>query len=136
MVAYKLSIRGLGVAVAVLVALFAADSPANASDDQPARLWMAAASEQPGIIGTDWGRLILKDGILSFQSAQTEWSIEVAGITRVEISKESKNQLEVEYGGGNTYYVAILKANLLVESPGKAVGLIREAMGSAVLRGR
>ena len=109
---------------------------ADAGPNEDARgLWLASAGSQP-IVGTNWGRLALRDGVLTFSSPNTEWQLALSEITRVAIG-ESSNRLMVIEGAGRTYYVAILGQQMLVESPRQAVAMIQKAMTApAVRRGR
>lgn len=109
----------------------------SAGDDEPTTsVWMAASSAEPGV-STNWGRLVLREGMLAFHSRSLEWALEIGDIRRVAIYEQSDRLLVVESVAGETYYVAILAQNLLVESPRKAMQIIqRVALTSAARRER
>jgi hypothetical protein len=100
----------------------------SAADTEPGTgLWMAASGPEPSISGTNWGRLILKDGVLTFHASNNEWQLAVSDIKHVAISDVSDQIFEVESYSGERYYVAILGPNLLVDSPRRALQVIQRA---------
>jgi hypothetical protein len=84
-----------------------------------------------GRTGRSWGRLILQDSLLTFRSADYEWSLPVSEITRLVESQTASRAFEVESASGQIYYVAILDSRMLTESPRKAVQTIRRAIREA-----
>jgi hypothetical protein len=120
----------------VLVALLLGSAAVYAADNGGTGLWMAAASGEASVSGQHWGRLILKDDRLAFVANDSEWSVHVSEIKRLEVSKVSDRLFEVETYGGDTYYIAILSPLLLVESPREAVQVIHRAMRPHAVRGR
>lgn len=96
----------------------------SAGDEPRASIWMAASSAEPGV-STNWGRLVLRDGVLAFHSRNLEWALEIGDLRRVAIYEQSDRLLVVESFAGETYYVAILARNLLVESPQTAMQIIQ-----------
>ena len=108
----------------------------SAGDEPTTSMWMAASSAEPGV-STNWGRLVLKEGVLAFHSRNLEWALAISDISRVALYEQSDRLLVVESFVGETYYVAILAPNLLVESPREAMQIIqRVARTSAGRRER
>jgi hypothetical protein len=101
-----------------------------AAGDTPQPLWMAASGTEP-TIGSSWGRLTLKDGVLRFRSTGVEWELAVSDIKRASISPQSDQFIVVEGVNGETYYVAILGPNMMVDSPRKALQVIQKSLGPA-----
>ena len=120
----------------LLVALLSASSAASATGGGSTGLWAAAASNEASVSGEHWGRLVLRDDVLSFHSNDSTWSVHLSEVKRLEISRVSDRFFEVETVHGDTYFVAILSANLLVDSPRKAVRIIQRAMRPHAVRGR
>jgi len=121
---------------ALQAAFFAAMAApvAAAEGDQPTTgMWMAASATDPGV-STKWGRLMLKDGVLAFRSANLAWTLAAGEIKRVAISEQSDRLLVLESAAGETYYVAILGQNLLVESPRKAMQIIQRVAQTPAAR--
>lgn len=132
---WKRTFARIVTAIAIAAAIHAIAPPrVNASDNNESGWWMAASGPQPSVSGTNWGRLILKDGVLTFHAATTEWKIDVTDIKRISMSEASDRLFEVESFTGETYYVAILDANMLVDSPRKAVQVIQRAMRATAAR--
>lgn len=105
----------------------------SAGDDPTTSIWMAASSAEPGV-STNWGRLVLRDGVLAFHSRHLEWALATSDIRRVAIYEQSDRLLVVESFAGETYYVAILAPNLLVESPRKAMQVIQRVAQTPAAR--
>lgn len=115
--------------LAVLVALFAA-VPATVSaagDELTAGVWMAASGADANV-RTNLGRLMLRDGVLSFQSTSVEWTLAVSDIKRLAISEQSDRLFVLESHSGETYFVAILGHNLLMDSPRRAMQAIQRVL--------
>ena len=99
------------------------------ADDKPASAyWMAAASNSPEV---QWGRLVLKDGMLTFHVARSEWTTPLSEITRVAFVKGADPILEIVTASGETLQVSILGPQLLPESPHKAMQIIQRAVRQA-----
>jgi hypothetical protein len=127
----QLFTRSAVVATLAASALLCTERPAAASSgDSPNMLWMAASGSEPSI-GSNWGRLMLKDGVLRFRSTSAEWQLALTDIKRAQISSQSDQLIVLESVAGQTYYVAILGQNLLVDSPRKALQVIQKASASA-----
>lgn len=123
------SARLLAAIVVVAAILGITAQPVTAADNEPGSgLWMAASGSEPSISGTNWGRLILKDGVLRFHALNGEWKLAVSEIRRVAISDGSDQIFEVESYSGERYYVAILSPNMLVDSPRRAMQVIQRAL--------
>jgi hypothetical protein len=112
----------------VIVAALLSATPLQAAQtaENQQGIWMASSSTEPAV-GTNWGRLSLRDGVLAFGSPQQEWQIPIAAIKRVSISAESDRLIVIEDADSRVYYVAILDGKLLVSSPRKALDFIRRA---------
>ena len=105
----------------------------SAGNEPTTSMWMAASSAEPGV-STNWGRLVLKEGVLAFHSRNLEWALEISDISRVSIYEQSDRLLVVESVAGETYYVAILAQNLLVESPREAMQVIQRVARTPAAR--
>ena len=114
---------------ALLTALFAAmPVTVSAAGDEPTNgVWMAASGADADV-RTNVGRLILKDSVLSFRSTSVEWSIVASDIKRIAISEQSARLFVLETHAGETFFVAILGQNLLVDSPRRAMQVIQRAV--------
>lgn len=123
------SVRLLAAIVIVAAILGITAQHVTAADNEPGSgLWMAASGSEPSISGTNWGRLILRDGVLRFHASNGEWQLPVSDIKRVAISDASDRIFEVESYAGERYYVAILGPNMLVDSPRRALQVIQRAL--------
>jgi hypothetical protein len=114
---------------AVVVALLAVPAVAQAQDARG--LWMATSSRQASLSGTEFGRLALANGVLSFQGTKFEWRLALSDVKRIAPSKLVSNAIEVESVTGQVYFVGILDGQLSVTSPGKAVQAIQRAVRTA-----
>lgn len=123
----------LKIGLLAVLALVSAPSPVQATgtDEKARGFWMAASGAEPVFTGRSRGRLILEDGQLTFRSADYEWRLTLSEIKRVDESKVASKVFEVESFSGAIYFVAILDAKMLTDSPRKAVqtiqGGVREA---------
>lgn len=99
--------------------------------DAPRVVWMAASSDEASVAGRGFGRLVVTDGALTFQSPNYEWRLNLAEVKSVSTSKALANALEIESRAGQVYYVAILDAQLTPTSPGNAVRTIERAVRTA-----
>ena len=119
-----------GIFVALLLA--AAPSVAQAADggDRAVGVWLATSDPQASAGGGSWGRLVLQDGTLTFRSMNglKGWAVDLTDARRIEISKTSAKALEIESLSGETFYVAILNGQMLMDSPRKALQVINRAM--------
>lgn len=116
----------------VLTALFALPvASAAASDDDPAQgIWLVSTSS-PASNEVTWGRLVVRDGMLTFFAPRGEWRTPLAEIKRVSLAKGSNRNFEIETVSGDVLRVSILGPQLLVESPKKAMQLIQRAVREA-----
>jgi hypothetical protein len=103
------------------------------SADLSSYTWLAASSSEP-TIGSAWGRLIMKDGVLAFRSTDSEWDIPVTEIKRAAVSAQSDKLLVIERNDGALRYVAIIGTSMLVDSPRKTLDAIQRAMRGPVSR--
>ena len=120
------------IAIAMLL-LAAPQAAAAQSTDSPSLTWLAASSTEPAI-SSAWGRLIMRQGMLSFRSTDVEWEVPVSEIKRAAISEQSDRLMIIERADGSVYYVAIIGSSKAVESPKKAVDMILRAQRGAVSR--
>lgn len=111
-------------AVALVAALSLALPAPTAAQSNPT--WMASAPDAPA--GDKWGRLTVKDGLLTFASSKAEWQVPLSDITRVAESETANRILEIEARSGEVLSVAILGPQLTIESPRKAKQMIERAV--------
>lgn len=105
--------------------------PRLASADEPVQgQWLAAIAEGHGA-KAEWGRLILKDGSLSFLGARDDWHAPVSDITRITVARDTERTFKIETVSGDVVVLAILGPQMLKESPKKAIQLIQRAVREA-----
>jgi hypothetical protein len=104
-----------------------------AAPDEYRSAWMAASGTEPGF-SANWGRLTLREGVLSFESTNTEWQLPLADIKRAAISEQSNQVIVLEGTTGEKYYVSIHGPQMTVESPRKALHVIRKALRAPAAR--
>lgn len=104
---------------------------AQAQSDPNRVFWMATSSQEASLAGRGFGRLTMANGTLTFQSPKEEWRMDLAEVKRISSSKAVANALEVERLDGQVFYVAILNAQLLMTSPGKAMQAIQRGVRNA-----
>ena len=92
--------------------------------------WLVAAAQSPSAEST-WGRLTVKDGILTFASERAEWQTPLTEIKRIAERKGIRRMFEIQASNGEVLYVSILGPQMLTESPRKAIDLIERAMREA-----
>lgn len=127
-----LEFGGRLIRAGVLTALFVAGSASVVgAGDTPLGLWMTASSSDTTLTGRFWGRLILEDGDLRFESPNYKWRVALSQIKRVDQSKAVPRALEVETFTGAMHFIAILDAKLTAESPRKAIQMIQRSMRDA-----
>jgi hypothetical protein len=113
----------------VLAALFACPAPsAFAADDKPTNGYWLVATAVPASNEIIWGRLVVKDGSLTFFAPRGEWTTPLAAITRVARVKGSDRRFEIETISGDVLRVAVLGPQLLTTSPKKAMQVIQRAV--------
>lgn len=129
MIAIARSFTRLAALAGLLVAAHTITAPALAASggDTASGLWLAASATEPAV-GNDWGRLALRDGVLAFNSKTAAWQLPVTEIKRASISEQSDRLMVIEGASGETYYVAIIGAQMLTESPRKALQIIQKAL--------
>lgn len=120
------------VKIAVAFVLVAMPPVAQAQSSAPVRgVWMATSADQGSLTGRGFGRLLVADASLSFQSPNYEWRLELSEVKRISTSHAVSHALEIESVAGQVYYVAILDAQLTPTSPGKAAQTIERAVATA-----
>jgi hypothetical protein len=122
----------LALAVAIIAALPRATS---AQSPKASVLWLASAATSPGD-DAEWGRLMLKDGILTFASTTSTWETPLNEIKRVSESTRARNTIEIETLNGEKLMVSILGRQMVTESPRKAMRTIERARRIAPPAGR
>lgn len=108
-----------------LAAFLSLGLPAAAAAQSRAT-WMASAADAPA--GDKWGRLTVKDGLLTFASSKVAWQVPLSDITRVAESEIGAQTLEIEARNGEVLSVSILGPQLTIESPRKARQTIQRAV--------
>jgi len=114
-----------GIALAALFALGVASATAS-GDDSVKRYWLVSTSD-PASHEVIWGRLVVKDGMLTFFGLRREWKTPLSAIKRVSRVKGSDRGFEIETVTGETLRLAILGPQMLPESPKKAMQVIQRA---------
>ena len=103
--------------------------PVAASADTPgSAYWMASASNSSRV---QWGRLVLKDGALTFHTAQGDWKTPLTEIKRIGRVKGKHRTFEVVTASGATLHLSILGAQMLPEPPHNAMQIIQRAVRDA-----
>lgn len=112
-----------------LLALVAAPSVARADGERKTAVWLAADLKDGAPTGESWGRLSLRNGLLSFRSMNglKGWDVDLADAQAIQTSKSGAKGLVIETRSGQVYAVAILDSQMLVDSPRKALQLISSA---------
>jgi hypothetical protein len=114
------------LAAAMLVALPAV----TAAQGKAQHTWLAAATQSPTADST-WGRLMVKDGVLSFASERAQWQKPLSEIKRIAETKGGKRMFEIVATNGDVLYVSILGQQMITESPRRAMDMIERAMRDA-----
>lgn len=119
MTRHQLSIWAAAVALFCVLGL-----PATAAaNEKPVQgLWLASHATEP------MGRLEIKNGMLTFHGARSEWSTPLSEITRVTPVKGSHDAFEVRTATGDILQVRVFTPKLVPESPKKAIQLIQRAV--------
>lgn len=113
-------------AVFLAAALLTTESVVAArGDEAPRGVWMAR-SATPGAAAEIWGRLKLGDGVIAFNGSNSDWQVAVADIKKASV--DQSDRLVLEAAAGDVYYVTILDARMLVDSPSRALKLIQRAL--------
>ena len=118
-----------GMVLAALVGLPVATAAA-AADDPAQGFWLVSASG-PASSEVIWGRLVVKNGMLTFFAPRGEWKTPLAEINRVSVAKGSNRSFEIETVSGEVLRLAVLGPQLLIESPKKAMQVIQRAVREA-----
>lgn len=118
-----------GLVLAALIAL--PGTTAAASTDGPAQGFWLASTSLPPTGDVAWGRLVVKDGMLTFFAARSDWQTPLAEIKRVALVKGSDRSFEIETVSGAVLRLSILGPRMLTESPKKAMQVIQRAVREA-----
>lgn len=113
------------LSIATLVGMLVCAVPASADDKPTSAYWMAAAANSSTV---QWGRLVLKDGMLTFHTAHGDWQTPLSEIKRIVRVKDTKRTFEVVTASGATLHLTILGAQMLPEPPQKAMQIIQRAV--------
>ena len=120
------------IAGMVLAALFALPvATVAAAHDDPAQGFWLVSTSGPASREVIWGRLVVKDGMLTFFAPRGEWTTPLAEIKRVSVAKGSNRRFEIETVSGDVVRLAILGPQLLIEPPKKAMQVIQRAVREA-----
>lgn len=111
--------------IAPLLGLLLWPVAASADDKPTSAYWMAAASNSSTV---QWGRLVLKDGMLTFHTAQGDWQTPLSEIKRIVRVKDARRTFEIVTASGATLHLTILGAQMLPEPPQKAMQIIQRAV--------
>ena len=103
-------------------------APASADSKPAPSYWFAAARNS---FTVQWGRLALKDGMLTFHTERGEWTTPLYEIKRIVRVKDADDTFEIVTASGATLQLTILGAQLLPESPRKAMQTIERAVRQA-----
>jgi hypothetical protein len=99
----------------------------TASGDTPTqRVWLAADAGH-STAGPAWGRLVIKDGMLTFHGSLADWTTPLSDIARMSRVKGSDHRIEIETMSGDVLRISILGARMQPVSPKKAMQLIQRA---------
>ncbi len=121
--------RSLWLAAAIAFAMILGVPAGSAAQGKAAfGTWLASAVDAPA--GT-WGRLTLKEGVLTFASTNMEWQKPLGDITRVAESRRADRALEIEAQNGEVLLVSILGPQMMTESPRRAIQIIERAVREA-----
>ena len=99
---------------------------ASADDKPTPRVWLAADAGH-STAGSAWGRLVVKDGMLTFHGSLADWTTPLSEIKRMSRAKGSDHRFEIETMSGDMLRISILDAHMLPVSPKKAMQLIQRA---------
>ena len=113
------------LSIATLVGMLVCAVPASADDKPTSAYWMAAATNSSMV---QWGRLVLKDGMLTFHTAHGEWKTPLNEITRIVRVKDAKHTFAIVTASGATLHLSILGSRFLPEPPQKAMQIIQRAV--------
>lgn len=112
--------------IATLLGVIVCAAPASAGDTPATACWLAAASNGSNV---QWGRLVLKDGMLTFHTEKGDWSTPLHEIKRIVRVRHANQMFEIVPAWGATLRLSILGPQMLPESPEKAMQLIQRAAG-------
>lgn len=116
------------VAALALAAAVGLPGLASANENPFQGQWLAAITGDQVPSGYAWGRLVVKDGMLTFFEAKGAWQSPLADIARVAVVKDADRLFEVETVTGEVVRFAILGPQMMRESPRKALRLIQRAV--------
>lgn len=123
--------NALWLGTALAVALFLGFPTVAAAQGKTAQgTWLAAAAET-GTTGSSWGRLTVKDGMLTFAATGIEWQRPLTEIKRVSESSRIDRAIEIEAVNGDKLLLSILGQQMIVESPRKALQILERAVREA-----
>lgn len=110
--------------LAVIVAA-AVNVPAQQA---PTATWLASSTYGAAEDRTQLGRLVMKDGSLTYFGARAEWTTPLSEITRLSPVKGSDHLFDIETVSGRVLRLSIVGPQMLNESPKKAIRTIQRAL--------
>jgi hypothetical protein len=122
--------KSLWLASVIAVALFVGLPTSADAQSKNEGTWLAAAAQSPAG-ASSWGRLTLRDGMLTFASNRAEWQKPLNEIKRIAESSRADRTIEIETYSGETLFVSILGQQMVTESPRKAMQIIERAVREA-----
>lgn len=110
---------------------FAASAPAAwaGPNDAAGTVWLASVTGDPTV-----GRLMIRDGALTFATPQREWQVPLTEIARVTVAKGDDRSLDIATITGEKLRLTIRGPQLLIASPKPAVQRIQRALREAPAR--
>ena len=105
---------------------------ASADDKPTSRVWLAADADH-STAGSAWGRLVIKDGMLTFHGPLADWRTPLSEVKRMSRVKGSDHRFEIETMSGDVLRISILGAHMLPVSPKNAIQLIERATREGTL---
>jgi hypothetical protein len=116
------------LSIAALLGILVCPVTASADEKPASAYWMASVSNSDTV---QWGRLVLKDGMLTFHTSLGEWKAPLYQIKRIVRVKDTKQTFEIVTSSGAALHLTILGPNMLPESPQKAMQVLQRAVSRA-----
>ena len=114
--------------VGCVLAVIVVASVTLAAQQAPAATWLASSTYGAAEDRTQLGRLVMKDGTLTYFGARGEWTTPLAEITRLSPVRGSDHLFDIETVSGRVLRLSIVGPQMLNESPKKAIRTIQRAL--------